>query len=37
MLAIGVMLVLVVRFSRGGILGALDAVSAGLKRRLGAR
>jgi branched-chain amino acid transport system permease protein len=34
MLAIGIMLVLVVRFSRGGILGALDAVSAGLKRRL---
>jgi len=34
MLAIGVMLVLVVRFSKGGILGALDELSAGLKRRL---
>jgi branched-chain amino acid transport system permease protein len=37
MLAIGVMLVLVVRFSRGGILGALDSVSAGLRRRWEAR
>jgi branched-chain amino acid transport system permease protein len=36
MLAIGIMLVLVVRFSRGGILGALDVVLAGLTRRLGA-
>jgi branched-chain amino acid transport system permease protein len=37
MLAIGIMLVLVVRFSKGGILGALDEVLAGLKRRLEAR
>jgi branched-chain amino acid transport system permease protein len=37
MLAIGIMLVLVVRFSRGGILGALDVVSARLKRRPEAR
>lgn len=37
MLAIGVMLVLVVRFSRGGILGALDALSAALKSRSEAR
>ena len=37
MLAIGVMLVLVVRFSRGGLLGALDAASSALKRRLGSR
>jgi branched-chain amino acid transport system permease protein len=34
MLAIGIMLVLVVRFSRGGILGALDVVWAELTRRL---
>ena len=34
MLAIGIMLVLVVRFSRGGILGTLDVVLAGLTRRL---
>ena len=37
MLAIGIMLVLVVRFSRGGILGALDIVLARLMRRLEAR
>ena len=37
MLAIGIMLVLVVRFSKGGILGALDMLSVGLKRRLETR
>jgi branched-chain amino acid transport system permease protein len=34
MLAIGIMLVLVVRFSRGGILGMLDVIWARLTRRL---